>query len=418
MSKFKKLVQDVASEVEMPKTKAIKEPSVKFNPKRATPEDCRVLDVAWAMKTIAKKAFDRDLTVNELDELGAYAFENAKSKALTTGDITELIPSGPSGQLIMDAWRTTTLSSLIPMEEVVDVSITRALQDKRLNVFRVSEATDATESEPEFTTFRYVVDKVMAYAVISTESMEDSMIDLAVQVIQDMQDGFAEAFENAIINGHNVVAEFDGTDWDATDIDGNAVTASNPITQFKGVRRLGFEKGKVDFTGSALTDVVFLEKVHAMQKLGGKYLSKSKVSKGEVAIFVDLQTYQRISRMDYFAKAGDRGSASTVGGGSPVDSFDGIPVYQLDFMPQVGATGMIETSLNNFGSMVMANVKFLKAYMKANSTTVKTDENIKNDTQGWAMRTRVGFGGLYDSTQTTFTVDTARKYIVLGYNIK
>lgn len=412
MSKFEKMIEKKVSaktETKAPKVNAPKD-YTQFNIKRATKEDMRVLDVAWALKSIKEKnglAFGQD----DVEDILSYAQTKNVSKALLTSEITDLIPSGPSGQLILDAWNMVKLSTLIPMEEVVDVSITRALQDARLNVFRVGEATDATESEQTFTHFRYVVDKVMSYAVISTESLEDSMIDLAEGVIRDMQQGFAEAFENAIINGHNVVAEFDGTDWDATDIDGNAVTAANPITQFKGVRRLGFEKALVNFGGTTLTDTAFLDKIFEMQRAGGKYMTNSQISKGKVALFTDLQTYQRMSRFtDIFERA-------VVDNGEIVTKFNGIPVYQLDFMPQVGATGVIATADNDFGSIVMANVDFLKAYMKANSTTVKTDENIKNDTQAWAMRSRVGFGGLYDSTETNFPVDTDRKYVVLGYNI-
>lgn len=412
MSKFKEMIEKKVSdkvETKMPKANAPKD-FTSYNVKRATKADMRALDVAWAMKSIKEK---NGLTFGEKDveDFLAYAETKGVTKALLTSEITDLIPSGPSGQLILDAWNMVKLSTLIPMEEVVDVSITRALQDNRLNVFRVGEGADATESEQTFTHFRYVVDKIMSYAVISTESLEDSMIDLAEGVIRDMQQGFAEAFENAIINGHNVVGEFDGTAWDATDIDGNAVTSANPITQFKGVRRLGFEKAKVDFGGTALSDTDFLDKIFEMQRAGGKYMTNSKISQGKVALFVDLQTYQRMSRFtDVFERA-------MVDGGEIVSRFNGVPVYQLDFMPQVSATGIIGATGNTLGSIVMANTDYLKAYMKANSTTVKTDENIKNDTQAWAMRSRVGFGGLYDSVETNFPVDTDRKYVVLGYNV-
>jgi len=412
MSKFDKMIEKKVSqkaETKMPKANAPKD-YTSYNVKRATKEDMRVLDVAWAVKSIKEKnglSFGQE----DVEDILAYAETKGVTKSLLTSDISDLIPSGPSGQLILDAWNSIKLSSLIPMEEVMDVSITRALQDTRLNVFRVGEGDDATASDQTFTHFRYVVDKVMSYAVISTESLEDSMIDLAVGVIRDMQQGFAEAFENAITNGHNVVAEFDGTDWDKTDIDGNAVTASNPITQFKGIRRLGFEKAKVNFGGSTLSDTQFLDKVFEMQTSGGKYMTNTQISLGKVALFADLKTYQRMSRFtDVFER-------QIISNGDIVTRFNGMPLYQLDFMPQVGATGIIETSSNTFGSLIMANVDFLKAYMKAGSTTVKTDENIKNDTQAWAMRSRVGFGGLYDSTETNFPVDTDRKYVVLGYNI-
>ena len=413
MSKFDKMIEKKVSdkvETKMPKANAPKD-YTSYNVKRATKEDMRVLDVAWAVKSIKEK---NGLTfgANDVDDILAYAQTKGVSKALLTSEITELIPSGPSGQLILDAWNDVKLSTLFPMESVVDVSITRALQDNRLNVFRVGEGVDATESEQTFTQFRYVVDKIMSYAVISTESLEDSMIDLATGVIRDMQQGFAEAFENAIINGHNVVAEFNGTDWDLTDIDGTTVTAANPISQFKGVRRIAYEKATIDFEGTDLADAAFLDKVFDMQTAGGKYFTNTKISQGKVALFADLKTYQRMSRFtDVFER-------QIINNGDIVTRFNGIPLYQLDFMPQVGATGMIEASANTFGSLVMANVDFFKAYMKANSTTVKTDENIKNDTQAWAMRSRVGFGGIYDSEQTNFPVDTDRKYAVLGYNIK
>lgn len=412
MSKFEKFIEKKISdkaETKMPKTNAPKD-YTSYNVKRATKEDMRVLNVAWAVKTIKEKN-GLSFGNSDVEDIMNYAHSKGVTKALLTANIEDLIPSGPTGQLILDAWNDVKLSSLIPMEEVVDVSITRALQDNRLNVFRTAEGTDATESSQTFTHFRYVVDKVMSYAVISTESLEDSMIDLAEGVIRDMQQGFAEAFENSIINGHNVVAEFDGTAWDATDIDGNAVTSANPITQFKGVRRIAYEKAKVDFGGTALSDVEFLEKIDEMQRAGGKYMTNSKISRGEVALFVDLQTYQRMARFtDVFERA-------KVDNGEIVSKFNGIPVYQLDFMPQVSSTGIIGATGNTFGSVVMANVTFFKAYMKSGSTTVKTDENIKNDTQAWAMRSRVGFGGLYDSTETNFPVDTDRKYAVLGYNI-
>ena len=413
MSKFDKMIQKKVTdkaETKMPKANAPKD-FTSYNVKRASKEDMRVLDVAWAVKSIKEKN-GLSFGQNDVDDILAYAETKGVTKALLTTNIEDLIPSGPSGQLIMDAWNDVKLSTLIPMEEVVDVSITRALQDNRLNVFRVGEGVDATESNQSFTHFRYIVDKIMSYAVISTESLEDSMIDLAEGVIRDMQQGFAEAFENAIINGHNVVAEFNGTDWDLTDIDGNAVTASNPITQFKGVRRLGFEKAKIDFGGTDLTDAQFLDKVFEMQTAGGKYFTNSKISQGKVGMFVDLSTYQRMSRFtDVFER-------QIIGTGETIEKFNGIPLYQLDFMPQVSATGIIGATANTFGTLVMANVEFLKAYMKAGSTSVKTDENIKNDTQAWAMRSRVGFGGEYDSTETNFPVDTARKYVVLGYNIK
>lgn len=413
-SKFKDMVNKTASkvvkeEVEMPKTKAPRtKESKSFNIKSASKEDLRVLDVAWAIKTIREKN-GMEITAQDEADLQAFA-KQVKAPTLTT-DITESIPSGVTGQLIEDAYYDTQISKVIPFETIQDPSKTRVLKNEGLSVFRTGEGSDATASNQTFTEMRYVVNKLMAFTEISTESLEDSIIDLAMEAIADMQRDYAEQFENAIINGHITVADFDGTAWDATDFDGNAVTAQSPVTICKGIRRVASEKQKVDFSGSALSDADFIDKIHEMQRAGGKYLTRNKIQRGEVALFVDQKVYQRMSRMtDVFERA-------MINGGDVVTKFDGIPVYELDFMPATNAEGIIGLTGNTLGSLVMANVKFLLAYQKANSTTVKTDENIKNDTQSFAMRSRVGFGTLYDVTETNYPVDTARKYLILGHNV-
>lgn len=410
MSKFAKMLGKVESEVvAMPTTKAPKERTVSsFNVKSATADEKRVLNVAWALKTIREKA---GMGITEADKADLEAYARTKAPTLT-GDIVEIIPSGVTGQLIRDAYYETTISAVIPFEEIQDVSVTRALKDEGLSVFRTGEGQDATASNMTFTQMRYVVDKIMAYTEVSYESMADSIIDLAIEAVSDMQIAFAEAYENAIINAHNVVADFDGTAWDATDFYGNAVTSANPITAFKGIRRIASEKGKVSFGGTALTDVEFLAKFHEMQRAGGKYLSKNKVARGEVACLVDLQTYQRMSRFtDIFERQ--------IINGVMVESFDGVPVYQLDFIPATNASGIVDaTPANNVkGTMLLINSKFFLAYSKANSTMVENDKNIKNQTMAFSMSNRSGFGGLYDATQTSFPVDVARKYAILGYNI-
>lgn len=413
MSKFEKMLGKTAeakNKVKMPSTQAPKErvANKTFNLKTATADEKRALNVAWAVKTIREKV---GMSITEADKEGLVAYAQTKAPTLTS-DITEIIPSGVSGQLIRDAYYETTISSIIPFEEIADVSVTRPIKGDGLSVYRTGEGQDATASNMNFTHMRFVVDKIMSYTEISTESMEDSIVDLAIEAVNDMQIAFAEAYENAIINAHNVVAEFDGIAWDATDFYGNAVTSANPITAFKGIRRIASEKGKVGFGGSELTDVQFLAKFHEMQRAGGKYLSKNKVAKGEVVALVDLQTYQRMSRFtDIFERR--------IINGDMVETFDGVPVYQLDFMPSVNSAGIVDAvgTNNVMGSLILCNKNYFLAYSKANSTTVKSDENIKNDTMSFAMRTRAGFGGKFDSVETNFPVDTDRKYAVLGYGI-
>lgn len=263
---------------------------------------------------------------------------------------------------------------------------------------------------------RYEVTKFMGITRATYESVNESIVDIAAEKLADLRKAFAEEWENALVNGDNTVAGH----MDATDIYGNAITAAFPIRAFKGIRHLGITKESVDFGGAAMTDQQFITKVQTMQYNGGKYLNKNAVARGEVALFVDFSVYQRMQTMDAFVDASKAGKASTLAGGAPVDTFMGIPVIVLDFMPQAtNATGVIDAvgANNIYQSMIMANTKMLIAYSKQGSMVSETDRDITNQTLIWTLSSDVGFNGLYDRTDSIGTVDTARKYVVAGVDI-
>lgn len=139
--------EETKVEAKMPKVEAPKDAVKKFNAKFASREEKQFLDLAWAVKTLRG---DKGIQEVDIEHLKALAASNQKTATVTT-DLVELIPSGPSGELMRDVWFATSLSAVVPYKEVVNTDRTDALEDGKLNVYIVGEGVTGTDSNSTYT---------------------------------------------------------------------------------------------------------------------------------------------------------------------------------------------------------------------------------------------------------------------------
>lgn len=332
----------------------------------------------------------------------------AKFKAVgVTTDITSLLPDGFSGTFMRDVEKELNVAKLFPMGMVAGGAAHDIIAVGGIQAYITNEATDGTDSSESYITFVKTTKKIMAVVRKSYEAMADSLIDIAAEIRYELVRAIAEGIEEAVVNG----------DLSATHMDAD-VAANSPKKVCNGLRKHAKEKGTVDFTGVALTEDQMFAKLMEMQLAGGKYLSDTEVSKGNVILIVDNYMFTKFRLYDSFRTIEKAGTMATLFGGK-VDSVFSIPVISSDTMPKVSATGVVSSTPadNLFSSCIMANIKMFKLFSNG-SVISQSDTNIINQSLIYTTSVRFGFCGIYDSTEAAVnTVVAAYKTAILGINI-
>jgi len=256
----------------------------------------------------------------------------------------------------------------------------------------------------------YLVKKVMGVVRKSYEAVNDSMIDLAAEVRQELINALAEAIEAAVVNGDDSSTHMDADVTDDTDF----------RKAFKGIRKLALGKASIDAGGSEMTEDDWLKVISDAQLTGGKYLNQLEVSKGNVVLVVPQSVYNQIRLFQSF-RTKDKAEATATLFGAPVESVFGIPVIMTPYIPAgVNTDGVVDDdSDNNTTAMcVMLNKKFFKFYTVRGSALMETDKNIVNQSLIFSASQRVGFSGIFDrNADDPTTIDDTRKTAVAIVNI-
>ena len=334
---------------------------------------------------------------------------NGKLKAVgVTGDVAELLPDGFTGAMIRDVELELNVAKLFPMGQVPGGVAHDLIMLNGIRTYLTAEGADATQSSETQMTFVKTTKKVMAEVAKSYEVVDDALIDLAAEVRYGMARAIAEAIEGIVVNG-----DIAGTLDDATNL-----AANYPVTVANGLRKHALVKGTVDFTGAALTEDEMFAKIQEMSLAGGKYLSRSEINKGNVALIVDDYMYNHVAGYNSFKTLEKAGNVATVFGGK-VDSVFNIPIIVTTSLPSVNATGVVDAvgGNNTLSTCVMVNVEAYKLF--ANGTvTAETEMYKRNQTISWFTSLRFGFAGIYDSTEAALNTPNATyKTAIAGINI-
>ncbi len=411
MSKLKKLVaeaiKEMKSEVKETAQKAVEAEAPSVSAPKARVKNTmagmdikaqRIGEIGFIVKTVR----DGHLTDTELKEL------DARMKAIgVTGDISDLLPSGFTGALIQDLREQLVVTGLFPYKETTPGQYD-SIALHGITGYLTSEATDGTDSAESYTNMMYLVEKCMAVVRKSYEALDDSLIPLAQEVRNGIVAALAEAIEAAVVSGDD-----SGTHMDAD------VTAANDFRKaFKGIRKLGLGKSTVDFGGAALEESDWLKYISAMQEAGGVYLNDMEVSKGNVFLLVDQNSYNQLRMMPSFLTRDKAAGAATLFG-RPVDSIFNIPVVMTPYLPKVNATGVVDaTGANNTLSAVyLVNKNYFKFYTTG-APLMETDKNIVNQSIIFTGSVRAGFSGVFDrKSSDPSAIDATKPTVVAGINV-
>lgn len=395
----KALKEDIGAAIAAPvATKAPKDTFTGAPMKSFSADADRIADAAYIVKSL------RGGSLNDADKRDL----DARFKAVgVTTDIAALLPDGFTGTFMRDIEKELNVAKLFPMGTVPGGAGHDLIAIGGIQAYITNEASDGTDSSESYITFVKTTKKIMAVVRKSYEAINDSLIDLAAEIRYELVRAIAEGIEEAVING----------DLSSTHMDsGVAATSSKKVCN--GLRKHAKEKGTVDFGGAALTEAQMFAKLMEMQLAGGKYLSDTEVSKGNVVLVVDNYMFTKFRLYDSFRTIEKAGSMATLFGGK-VDSVFSIPVISSDVMPKVSATGVVSATAgdNLFSSCVMANIKMFKLFSNG-SVVSENDRNIVNQTLFWTTSVRFGFAGIYDSTESSVnTVNANYKTAILGINI-
>lgn len=413
MSKLKNLVakavKDMKGDIQKaaneavanaPQVKAPKAP-VGSALKHMDTEAQRTAELGYIVKSIRGGA----LTDAEAKDL------EVRFKAIgTTSDISELIPSGFTGALTRDIREQLTVTGLFPYKEIDAPGKYDTVALDGITAYLTDEASNGTDSSESYTTMIYLVKKVMGVVRKSYEAIDDSLIDLAAEVRNELINAIAEAIENAIVNG----------DDSATHMDADVTAANDPRKAFKGIRKLALAKASIDAGGAAMTEDDWLKVISDAQLAGGKYLNQAEVSKGNVVFVVPQSIYNQIRLFPSFRTKEKAGGLATLFG-APVDSIFGIPVVMTPYIPaDVDETGVVnsDATKNTKAMGVLVNRKFYTFYSVRNSAIMETQKDIVNQSIIFTASQRVGASGLFDRNASDPTaVDATRKTMVAIVNV-
>lgn len=369
---------------------------VTFNSGLKTDEQNRVAEIAYIAKALGNGKMNAK----------AKAMLDAKAKAVgVTTDILAALPDGFTGTLLRDVQDELNVAKLFPMGSVPGGTAHDLIALHGVKAYLTNEATDATQSSENYTTFVKTTKKIMAEVAKSYEMVDDALIDLAGEVRMELVRAIAEGIEEAVINGDIAGTQDAGT------------AAGSPRRVCNGIRKTALNKAIVNFDNDATEANVFAKLVQ-MQLAGELYLNDAEVAKGNVVLVVDNYFYSKFRIYESFKTLDKAGRLATLFGGQIKSIFD-IPVVSTTLIPAVDATGVVSaTAGDNTKSMcVMLNVNTFKLFSNGN-VIAETDRNISNQTMKWTTSVRFGFSSIYDSTEAApNTIVGSYKNAVAGINI-
>lgn len=410
MKKFKSMLKEVSEEGTMQVQKSVKTEAPKKEVSVSKSVDvlakdksvANILDNLFILKSV-KRGLGEDLT-----EAQKSAFLNAVNEKAGTviADITEIIPSGFTGNFIQDMYAQTQMSQLFGYESIANFGITDAIGDFGMTAYIMDELGTVNDSNDVVIDFMYLGKKFGAKTYFSAEALNDANINLLDNKRMGLMRAMAVGLEQAIISGQ------------AGD---NGVASNDTKNLFRGLRKYGLTKNPVDFGGATITEATFKAKVLAMQEAGGEYTSWDEIGAGNVVLILDNATYNAILGFDQFTDASKAGRGSTLVSGVRVDSVFGIPVVVNKFLPKVDATGVVHATAGNntFSTCILVNTRTVKLYEISGSSKINSEYKIETDSYVSVANHRIGFASIFDQTSSApTTIDSTRKNIQVGVNIK
>jgi HK97 family phage major capsid protein len=364
----------------------------------------RVADLGFITKSLRGGAL-RDVDLSDLD---------ARAKAVgVTADVAEILPDGFTGALLHDIQESLNVAKLFPMRTTKGGIAHDTIALYGITAYLTNEATTGTDSSEGYKTFVATTQNVLAVVRKSYQILDDSLIDIAMEVRSGIIRAIAEAVELAVVNG-DIAGTQDGTTFAAN----SAARVCNGI-RYHGLNKVTVDSSLVDYTAADGGEAQFLKLIDAMQIAGGVYLDEAQVAKGNVVMVLDQGTYGKIRQFASYKTMDKVGNIATLMGGKVKTIFD-IPFVVTTQLPAVDVNGVIDsvTPANNVKtSMFMMNIDTLR--LTANGNVIaESDKDITNQTFVYTGSLRFGFASVYDSTEAAINTVTAdQKNVVAAINL-
>ena len=228
MKKFKSMLKEVSEEGTMQVQKSVqteapkKEVSVSKSVDMLAKDKsvANILDNLFILKSV-KRGLGEDLT-----EAQKSAFLNAINEKAGTviADISEIIPSGFTGNFIQDMYAQTQMSQLFGYESISNFGITDAIGDFGMTAYIMDELGTISDSNDVVIDFMYLGKKFGAKTYFSAEALNDANINLLDNKRMGLMRAMAVGLEQAIISGQ------------AGD---NGIASNDTRNLFRGLRKYG-----------------------------------------------------------------------------------------------------------------------------------------------------------------------------------
>jgi len=367
-------------------------------------EQERVAELGFIAKSLRNGSL-RDVDLADLD---------VRAKAVgVTGDVAAILPAGFTGALLRDIQAELNVSKLFPMRTIKGGTAHDTIAMYGITAYLTGEGITGTDSSENYTTFVATTQKVLAVVRKSYELLDDSLIDVAMEVRSGIVRAIAEAVELAVVNG-DIAGTQDGTTFAAN----SAARVCNGI-RYHGLNKVTVDGGLVDYAAADGGEAQFLKLIDAMQQAGGVYLDAAQVSKGNVVIVMDQGTYGKIRQFLSYKTVEKAGNIATLLGGSVKTIFD-IPFVVTTQLPAVDVNGVIDTvtpANNTKTSMFMLNIDTMRLSINGN-IIAESDKFVTDQTFVYTGSLRFGFASVYDSTEAAVNTVTAnQKNVVAAINL-
>lgn len=299
------------------------------------------------------------------------------SKAMTSGDISDWVPTNLSPiffedvYLATDVWNIFTMLP-IPKGSSFDLGFLLAGVSA---TYESAEATSATESNPTDQKKSLSGKKIMTYSNYSYEAVERAGYDL-VKIITDQHIlTHAESLDSAVMNG------------DTAGTMDSGLATKDVRKAFDGIRKTAGAGTASNLT--ATTSGFSLAYANSVAQETGKYGVTKGGKRNNNAWIFDVNSFYNgrvLSEVTTIDKYGQRATTLT----GEIGSLLGSPIVVTDQLAQVDSDGVIDgTPSNNTYNQVIFVTRNQAYTGREGEVTIEMDKNIVNQTHQLVVSQKV-----------------------------
>lgn len=326
--------------------------------------------------------------------------------AYSTADFN-WIPPSLSQELIKEVELELKVAAL---HKVIDMPTNPFLipgKSGRTKVYLVPESTDVPGNEPptsaDVTVSPQVslnAQKLMAYVPVSEETEEDVLLPIMDIIKDDIKKAFAEALENAIINGQTAGHTIDTQ---------AAIPANDPRRAWDGYRCHALNNNwTIDLSSWDLSQpYTNVRLLRAMRSVARKYGANS----DELAWVVSIVGGAHMMTIPEVITPDKYGDKATILKGE-IGKFDNIPIILSEFVSDsLNANGAYTSDTDNIYTTII--LVYAPGFVRGRRSqfTLKQGEEIRTDQRYLVARERLDFKPRY------YVGDFADSVVVVGYGL-